>query len=111
MTDLSTLTRDLTAAARLATEAADRVADTGSCNCDGVFLRLRVKQDKAQEAIAAAGLSAVRIERHSWFGTGYLISPPTSVRGQANKRSTAVATMYEHLDRQGWDVSHWYQAD
>lgn len=107
---LAQLTEDLRCAARLAQTAAARVEDNGTCNLDGVFLRLpRVRESRVMEAVAVAGLHASKWERHSWFGTGYYIAPP--VRGQANKRATAATAMYECLRAAGWDVSQYQQMD
>jgi len=109
-TNLAKLTEDLRSAAQLAQTAADRVDDAGTCNMDGVFLRLpRVREARVIEAIRTAGLSGCRWTNHGWYGTGYLISPP--VRGQADKRDAAATAMYQYLRDAGWDVSHWQQMD
>jgi hypothetical protein len=110
MADLAKLTEDLRSAAQLAQTAADRVDDAGTCNMDGVFLRLpRVREARVIEAIEAAGLRATKWERHAWYRSGYYIGPP--VRGQANKRDAAATAMYDYLRNAGWDVSHWQQMD
>lgn len=110
MATLTTLTRDLQHAAAHASQAAAAVSDGGTCNCDGVFLRLpRRRAEKVLAAINAAGLRATKWERHGYYGTGYLISPPGS--GQANKRAKAADAMYERLRNAGWDVSQYHQCD
>lgn len=110
MADLAKLTEDLRSAAQLAQTAADRVDDAGTCNLDGVFLRLpRVREAEVIAAIEAAGLGGFKWANHRWYRTGYLISPP--VRGQADKRDAAATAMYQYLRDAGWDASHWQQMD
>ena len=103
------LTSALLDASNKAIEAAAEVTDGGTCNMDGVYLRLpRYNEDKTITAIKNAGLSGFKIN-HSWYGTGFLISPSTS--GQANKRDVAASTMYKFLKDVGYDLSHWQQID
>lgn len=110
MADLAKLTEDLRSAAQLAQAAADQVDDAGTCNLDGVFLRLpRVRESRVMEAVSAAGLHATKWERHGYYGTGYYVGPP--VRGQANKRAAAATAMYECLRAAGWGVSQYQQMD
>ncbi|OPZ80406.1 MAG: hypothetical protein BWY76_03368 [bacterium ADurb.Bin429] len=110
MATLTALTRDLEHAAAHASQAAAAVSDGGTCNCDGVFLRLpRRRAEKVLAAINAAGLRATKWERHPYYGTGYLVSPPGG--GQADKRAKAADTMYERLREAGWDASQYHQSD
>lgn len=107
---LAQLTEDLRCAARLAQTAAARVEDNGTCNLDGVFIRLpRLREAQVLAAVTAAGLRASKRENHSWYRTGYYIGP--GVAGQANKRDAAATAMYDYLRDAGWDVSHYQQMD
>lgn len=104
------LTMDLREAKALAKIKADKVNDTGTCNMDGIFVRLpRWNKNKTENAIRNAGLSGFKIERHTWYGTGYLINPPFT--GQAYKREVAAETMYKVIRMKGYDVFHWHQID
>jgi hypothetical protein len=77
------LTADFKAAAAMAREAAEQVSDGGTCNLDGVYLRLPgFQEDKTVEAISEAGLSGF-LHNHAYYGKGYLICPPCV--GQADK--------------------------
>jgi hypothetical protein len=107
--NLIALELNLVKAAELAKEAAAKIDDGGTCNLDGVFLRIpRIREAKVLGAIQAAGLVAVKME-HPWYRTGYLIGTPNV--GQANKRYKAARTMYDHMKECGWDVSFYCQAD
>lgn len=107
--DLAKLTTDLIEAQRLALKAANASDDGGTCNMDGMYLRMaRVKEDKAEAAINAAGLRGHKM-RHSWFGVGYLINP--NVPGQGNKRMYGAEAMTNYMRRAGYDVSDWSQMD
>lgn len=95
--------------ARVLAEAASSVAaDNGSCNLDGTFLPLAKGQraEPLRKALAAAGLSA---RQTRWIGRGLMISPPGA--GQAGKRYAANEALYQSLQRSGWPVCPFYQAD
>jgi len=104
------LAGDLTAAAKLARYAAAEVDDTGTCNLDAVFVRLpQIDEAGVKAAAEEAGLIVTKIERHSIFGTGYLIHPPSV--GQADKRTAAAKAVHHSLDADDYDVDHWHQTD
>lgn len=110
MANLAKLTEDLRCAAHRALARAREVRDDGTCNLDGVFLRLpRVREAEVIAAIEAAGLGGFKWANHRWYRTGYLISPPPT--GQAYKNEVAATAMYQYLRDAGWDVSHWQQMD
>lgn len=90
-------------------EAAGFVDDGGTCNLDGVFLRLpRFNEDKTLEVISASGLSGFK-HTSNYFGTGFLIG--LYGVGQARKNEVAAETMYKFLAAKDYDVSQWQQMD
>jgi hypothetical protein len=84
--------------------------DGGTCNLDGVFIRVpRANEGMLKAALSARGIH-ISSKVHSWiYGTGYLIN--ASCGGQANRRDRATTAMYNHLKAAGYDVSHWQQMD
>jgi len=107
--DLPKLTADLAESQRLALMAAKASDDGGTCNMDGLFLRLpNVLEGAALAAIRAAGLSGHKM-KHTYYGIGYLISP--RVPGQGNKRDRAASAMCKYMAVAGYDLSHWQQMD
>ena len=103
------LSRDLTEAKKSGLEAAFFVDDSGTCNSDGVFIRLpKFNESQTIEAIRAAGLSGFKTN-HSIYGVGFLVSLPHI--GQARKNEVAAETMYKFLRSKNYDVSHWQQMD
>ena len=102
------LTAELTQAKILGEQAALEVEDSGTCNLDGIFLRLNgFNEDQTVKAIDNSGLGGFK-HTSRYFGTGYLISLCV---GQAYKREKAAETMYKYLQSLGYDVSHWQQMD
>lgn len=102
------LLSDLTEAGKAGKEAACFVDDGGTCNLDGVFLRLpRFNEEKTNQVISSSGLSGFK-HTSSYFGTGFLISLNI---GQAQKREVAAETMYKFLSAKNYDVVQWQQVD
>lgn len=106
--DWNKLISDLREANLAASEAADRVIDTGSANMDAVFLRIpRQREAKVLSVIREAGLYCRG--KIKWIGNGYMITPKSG--GQANKRSVAVTVMTKYLEERGWDVMDYRRLD
>jgi hypothetical protein len=107
--DYERLKVDLKQAANFALAAACKVKDDGTCNLDGIYLRLKSSnKEQVNNCIKESGLWGFKT-RHSWYGTGYLINPPSV--GQAYKREKAAEVMYKYFTDHGYDVSHWQQMD
>jgi hypothetical protein len=102
------LADDLTEAGVQGVMAAQAVPDSGTCNLDSVFLRLKgFNEEKTLEAIHKADLNGFKTSG-LYFGKGYLISVCV---GQAYKNEIAAKTMYEFLKGKNYDVSRWMQMD
>lgn len=106
--DYNKLTADAKAAIQSGNEVADKTPDNGTCNMDGVVLKLpRLPEEKVVEALKSAG---VRARKNDWgyHGTGYMINPS---QGQADKRSKAAEAICAALKGAGYQVSMYYQMD
>ena len=102
------LANDLSEAASEGVIKAGDVSDSGTCNCDSIFVKLpNFNENKTLDAIEKAGLSGYKTKR--FYTTGFLISPPNT--GQARKREVAAETMYQALKAKDYDVSQWHQMD
>ena len=106
-TDYKKLTEDLVKA-RLAAEKMAQGEDGGTANLDTMTIKLPyAREKKVIEAVKKAGLYT-RGSRE-WLGTRYFICPPKC--GQGNSRYRAVQAMVEIMEKAGWDVLVYYQAD
>jgi hypothetical protein len=102
------LAKDLKEARIKGIEESLKVNDSGTCNLDGVFIRLKgFNEEKTLETINNSGLGGF-VTDHPYFKKGYYIGLNV---GQALKREKAAETMYKYLDNLGYDVSHWQQMD
>jgi len=99
---------DLKKAWELGMDAALKVEDSGTCNLDGIFLKLKgFNEEDTLQKIHNSGLSGF-LTTTRFFGKGYLISLNI---GQAYKREEAANAMYEYLKGLGYDISQWQQMD
>jgi hypothetical protein len=106
--DFAKLTTDVTAAMEAGQQVADATEDNGTCNMDGVLLRIpRIKEANVVAALAAAGVNTDK-NNWGWHGIGYMINPPW---GQAEKRSRACDAIRKHLTESGYEVSGFYMMD
>lgn len=106
--DYRKLTDDVREAMKQGEKIASATPDSGTCNMDGVVLKLpRLPETKVTAALAEAGVSASK-NKWGWHGTGYMINPPW---GQADKRSKAAEAINRHLKGAGYDTSMYYQMD
>lgn len=107
--DFAKLTADVEAALKAGADAASATTDGGSCNLDGVVLRLpRIHEESVVRALSNAGIST-RKSNCGYHGIGYMINPTSG--GQANQRYVACIAIEKHLQEAGYNVSHFYMAD
>lgn len=106
--DYEKLTADVRKAMKAGEQAAAAVNDRGTCNMDGVVLRLpRLREQRVVDALSQAGVYTNK-SGCGWAGPGYMINPNC---GQADKRSTAAKAIEASLKQAGYDVTMFYMMD
>ena len=106
--DLEKLTADAKVARVLAEAASVTATDAGSSNLDATFFVLG-KGQRAEPVIKALRSAGISAGQTRWLGRGLMLSPPG--QGQANKRYASNQALYQSLQRSGWPVTPYYQAD
>lgn len=85
------------------------VEDSGSCNLDSAVIKLlRWKEEEIKEVSELSGVSLS--DKLSGFWNGYRFVS-TEMHGQANKRSRMAEASKKSLEKDGYDVCMYYQAD